>query len=61
MPATAARIEANHRDDARSTRPRSPEVGPASRADTLKPGMTGAGVALPNEDAAEVGRRFVAL
>ena len=61
MPATAAQIEANRRNAARSCGPKTPEGKMASRANALKHGMTGAGVVLPNEDAAEVERRFAAL
>jgi hypothetical protein len=39
----------------------SPEGKAASRGNSLKHGLTGAGVVLPNEDAAEVERRFAAF
>ena len=62
MPATsAARIAANRQNAARSTGPRTPEGKERSRANSLKHGMTGAGVVLPNEDAAESERRFAAF
>ena len=61
MPATAAQIEANRRNAARSTGPTTTRGKEASRANALKHGMTGEGVVLPNEDAAEVDRRFAAL
>ena len=61
MPATAAQIEANRRNSAKSCGPKTPAGKEASRANALKHGMTGAGVVLPNEDAAEVERRFAAL
>ena len=51
---SAARIEANRRNAARSTGPRT-EAGKArSRANAVKHGLAGAGVALPDEDAAAV-------
>ncbi len=61
MPASEAQISANRRNSLRSTGPRTPEGKAASRANALKHGMTGEGIALPIEDAFEVGRRFAAL
>ena len=61
MPASAAQIEANRRNAAKSTGPKTPEGKENSRRDALKHGLTGQGVVLPNEDAAEVERRFAAF
>jgi hypothetical protein len=56
MPTSEARIRANQMNAARSTGPKT-EAGKArSRANALKHGMTGDGVVLPEEDAAEVAR-----
>ena len=56
MPASAAQIVANRANAARSSGPKS-EVGKAhSRANAFKHGLTGGGVVLPEEDAAEVER-----
>ena len=48
--ASLARIEANQRNAALSTGPRTPEGKAASRANSLKHGMTGAGVVVPEQD-----------
>ncbi|WP_435016219.1 hypothetical protein TA3x_003783 [Tundrisphaera sp. TA3] len=56
MPATPAQIEANRKNALKSTGPASEEGKARSRANSLKHGMTGAGVVLPKEDAAEVER-----
>ena len=62
MPTTsAARIAANRANSLKSTGPTSPSGKEQSRRNALKHGMTGAGVVLPNEDAAEVERRFAAF
>jgi hypothetical protein len=61
MPASEARILANQQNAALSTGPRSAEGKEKSRQNALKHGLTGAGVALPNEDVVEVERRFVAF
>ncbi len=58
MPASEARLAANRKNAELSTGPRTPEGKAVSRANALKHGLTGAGVALPDEDAAEIGRRF---
>ena len=64
MPATKpksspARIAANRANARKSTGPRS-EAGKArSRANALKHGLTGAGVALPGEDAAAIEATFL--
>ena len=66
MPATRiitseARIQANRLNAQRSTGPKTAEGKARSRANAVKHGLTGAGVALPNEDAAEVEARFEAI
>ena len=61
MPASEAQITANRRNAERSTGPRSPQGKENSRRNALKHGLTGEGVALTNEDAAEVERVFVDL
>jgi len=61
MPASEARIRANQLNAARSTGPRTVEGKERSRANALKHGMTGEGVVLTDEDAAEVERRLVAF
>ena len=62
MPATSeARIAANRANSLKSTGPKSIEGRERSRGNALKHGMTGEGVVLSNEDAAEVERRFMAF
>ena len=61
MAASAARIAANQANALKSTGPRTAEGKDRSRANALKHGMTGEGVVLPHEDAAEVERRFAAF
>ncbi len=61
MPASEAQIHANRENAARSTGPKTVEGKERSRANALKHGLTGAGVALTTEDAAEVERVFVAF
>ena len=56
MPASEARILANRRNAALSTGPKTPEGKEASRANSLKHGLTGGGIVLPEGDAAEVER-----
>jgi hypothetical protein len=58
---SAARTLANQTNSAKSTGPKTPEGKAISRANSFKHGMTGAGIVLPNEDAAEVDRRFAAF
>ena len=61
MAASAARINANRLNARKSTGPKTPEGKAKSRANAIKHGLTGAGVALPTEDAAIVERRFLGL
>jgi len=61
MPCSPERLAANRRNALRSTGPRTAEGKDASRRNAYKHGMTGEGVALPDEDAAEVEARFAAF
>ncbi len=61
MPCSPDRLQSNRRNALRSTGPRTPGGKARSRANAVAHGLTGAGVALPIEDAAEVDRRFRAL
>ena len=58
---TAARIAANRLNARKSTGPRTPEGKERSRANAVKHGLTGAGIALPTEDAAQIELRFQAV
>ena len=57
MPASEARTRANRENARRSTGPKTVEGKEKSRANSLKHGMTGAGIVLPEDDADEVERR----
>ncbi len=57
MPSSEARIAANRRNAQLSTGPKTPEGKEQSRRNALKHGLTGAGVVLPEKDAAEVDRK----
>ena len=61
MPASEAQIAANRANAQRSKGPTTVEGKENSRRNALKHGLTGEGVVLPNEDAAEVERRLVAF
>jgi hypothetical protein len=58
--ATARQIAANQANSLRSTGPRSPQGKAASRANSLKHGLSGRGVVLPHQEADLVDERFVA-
>ncbi len=64
MPATAtsaARIAANQRNALLSTGPKTVEGKARSRTNAVKHGLTGAGIALPTEDAAAIEARFLQM
>ena len=56
-----ARLAANRSNANMSTDPRSAAGKARSRRNAVKHGLTGAGVALPTEDAAQVEARFAAV
>ena len=60
-PISEARRLANQRNAQKSTGPKTPEGKSRSRANALKHGLTGSGIALPVEDKEEISRRFVAI
>src|SRR3954465_8293422 len=61
MPVSEAQLAANRATALRAGGPRSAEGREKSRANSLKHGLTGAGIVLPEADAAEVERRAVAF
>ncbi len=61
MPASEARIKANQQNALKSTGPKTAEGKEQSRRNALKHGLTGAGIVLPEGDAAEVKRRAIAF
>jgi len=62
MPVSSeARILANRLNAQKSTGPKTDRGKERSRANAVKHGLTGEGLALPVEDAAEVERRFLAI
>jgi hypothetical protein len=61
MPRTEAQIAASRANGLKSKGPVTAEGKAASRRNALKHGMTGSGVVLPAEDAAEVDRRSAAM
>ena len=58
-PVVSARVAANRRNAARSTGPKTPEGKVRARANAIKHGLTGAGVALPGEDQAAIEAEFL--
>ena len=61
MPCSPEQLASNRRNAQKSTGPRTPEGKSRVRANAVKHGLSGEGLALPVEDAAEVERRFRAL
>jgi hypothetical protein len=61
MPTSEAQKIANRKNAQLSTGPKTEEGKSRSRRNALKHGLTGEGVALPDEDAAEVASRFEEL
>jgi hypothetical protein len=60
MATSEARIQANRANSLKSTGPLSTSGKSRSRANSLKHGMTGAGIVLPNEAAVEVDAKIAA-
>ena len=58
-PVVSARVAANRRNAAKSTGQRTPEGKARARANAIKHGLTGAGVALPGEDQAAIEAEFL--
>ncbi len=58
---SAAKLAANQRNAQQSSGPKTLEGKARSRANAVKHGLTGAGIALPGEDAAMVEARFLDL
>ena len=61
MACSEARLAANRANALKSTGPKSEEGKEASRRNSLKHGLTGGGVVIPGEDAADVAREAAAL
>ena len=61
MACSPAQLEANRRNGALSRGPLNSNTKAVSRRNSLKHGLTGAGIVLPEEDAQEVERRLVAM
>ena len=61
MPASEARIKANQENAKKSRGPTTVAGKEKSRRNALKHGLTGAGIVLPEADAAEVERRAIAF
>ncbi len=61
MTCSPERLLANRANAQKSSGPRTLEGKTQSRRNGLKHGLTGEGIALPDEDAAEVERRFAAM
>jgi len=58
MSCSLAQMEANKKNATRSTGPKTPEGKLKSRANSLKHGLTGAGIVLPHEDVEAIDARF---
>ncbi len=61
MPSSPEKIAANRRNAARSTGPKTTEGKARSRQNSLKHGLTGAGIVVPDEDVAAIEERFEAF
>ena len=61
MPASEAQILASKTNGSKSKGPVTPEGKQISRANSYKHGLTGAGIVLPEREAIEVERRFIAF
>ena len=61
MPISEAKLAANRKNAMLSRGPSTPDGKAISRRNALKHGLTGRGVALPQEDQDEVDRRFTAM
>ena len=61
MPCSPAQLVSNRRNAKKSMGPTTPEGKARVRGNAVKHGLSGAGLALPVEDAAEIERRFRAL
>jgi len=61
MACPPAKLEATRRNGSKSNGPKPPEGKEISRANSLKHGLTGAGIVLPIEDAEAIDRRFATL
>ena len=61
MPCSPEMLAANRRNASRSTGPKSIQGKSRSRRNALKHGLTGAGVAVPDEDSAAIEARFEAF
>ena len=61
MPCSEARLAANRANALKSTGPVTAEGKEISRRNSFKHGLTGAGIVIPGEDAAEVNRRRAAF
>ena len=61
MTTSAARVTANQQNAQRSTGPRTAEGKARSRANAVKHGLAGVGIAVPTEDASAVEERFLEL
>ncbi len=60
-PISEARLQANRRNAQLSSGPKTAEGKARSRGNAIKHGLTGAGIALPTEDAAAIEARFLTM